>query len=93
MYLITVYDTILVGKYDSLRDFLFDRFEFKIEEGQFFIRPKNYEIYVNKDFELIMSYNKEQFTDDDIISDFSRCYLSKYAKRYNYKIYKVLLNV
>ena len=90
MYLITVYDTILVGKYDSLRDFLFHRFEFKIEEGQFFIRPKNYKIYVNKDFELMsVSYSKEHFTDDDIISDFSRCYLSKYAKRYDYQIYKI----
>ena len=89
MYLITVYDTILVGKYASLRDFLYSKFEFKIKEGQFFIRPKNYENYVNKDFELFMSYSKEHFTDDEIISDFSRCYLANYAKRYEYKIYKI----
>ena len=47
MILVTKYDIV---KYqgDSLVDFLYQYFEFKIEKGHIKIRDKNYQIYIFK---------------------------------------------
>jgi len=55
MYLVTKYDVV---KYqgDSLVDFLYQYFEFEIENGNIKIRDKNYQVYINKDFYIVLHH-------------------------------------
>ena len=87
MILVTKYDIV---KYqgDSLIDFLYQYFEFKIEKGQIKIRDKNYQIYINKDFhKMPISYSKD-WKKDEIIKDFIGHNFIAFAKRFDYEFYK-----
>lgn len=87
MIIVTKYDII---KYqgDSLIDFLYQYFEFKIEKGHIKIRDKNYKIYINTDFHTMpTSYNKD-WKKDEIIRDFIGHNFINFAKRFDYEFYK-----
>ena len=87
MILVTKYDIV---KYqgDSLIDFLYQYFEFKIEKGEIKIRDKNYQTYINKDFHTMpISYNKD-WKKDEIIRDFIKSNFIDFAKRFDYEFYK-----
>ena len=87
MYLVTKYDVV---KYqgDSLVDFLYQYFEFEIENGNIKIRDKNYQVYINKDFYIVpISYSKD-WTKKEMIVDFIKNSFIEIAKQYYYEFYK-----
>ena len=87
MYIVTKYDTVRYQG-DSLVDFLYQYFEFKIEKGEIKIRDKNYQTYINKDFHTMpTSYNKD-WKEDEIIKDFIGHNFINFAKRFDYEFYK-----
>ena len=87
MYIVTKHDTVQYQG-DSLVDFLYQYFEFKIEKGKIKIRDKNYQTYINKDFHTMpTSYNKD-WKEDEIIKDFIGHNFINFAKRFDYKFYK-----
>ena len=87
MYIVTKHDTVQYQG-DSLVDFLYQYFEFKIEKGEIKIRDINYQTYINKDFHTMpTSYNKD-WKKDEIVKDFIRYNFINFAKRFDYEIYK-----
>ena len=87
MYIVTKHDTVQYQG-DSLVDFLYQYFEFKIEKREIKIRDKNYQTYINKDFHTMpTSYNKD-WKKDEIVKDFIRYNFINFAKRFDYEIYK-----
>ena len=86
--IIVIKDDIVKYRGDSLIDFLYQYFEFKIEKGYIKIRDKNYKIYINKDFHTMpTSYNKD-WKKDEIVKDFIRYNFINFAKRFDYEFYK-----
>ena len=87
MFIVTKYD-IVQYQGDSLIDFLYQDFEFKIEKGQIKIRGKNYKIYINKDFHTMPTSYSKDWKKDEIIRDFIKSNFIDFAKRFNYEFYK-----
>ena len=87
MYLVTKYDVV---KYqgDSLVDFLYQYFEFEIENGNIKIRDKNYQVYINKDFYIVPTSYSKDWTKKEMIVDFIKNYFIEIAKQYYYEFYK-----
>ena len=87
MYLVTKYDVV---KYqgDSLVDFLYQYFEFEIENGNIKIRDKNYQVYINKDFYTVPTSYSKDWTKKEMIVDFIKNYFIEFAKQYYYEFYK-----
>ena len=89
MYIVTKFDSLVKYKGYDLSEFLYSDFDFRLENGRIFIRPKNYKEYKNIDFEENpITYSKE-CTEHEIISDFMKSNFKKYAKRFDYQIYSV----
>ena len=87
MYIVIKHDTVQYQG-DSLVDFLYQYFEFKIEKREIKIRDKNYQIYINTDFHIMpTSYNKN-WKEDEIVKDFIRYNFIDFAKRFDYEFYK-----
>lgn len=72
---------------DNIEEFLYLRFDFYIENRQFYIRPKDASLYVNKNYRNLRSYTDE-FTNQEIIRDVIKNELLRFCKSYNYKIFK-----
>lgn len=76
---------------DSFQEFLYFKFDFYIEKSEqggksFYIRSKDYKIYMDKTYKLF-SYGNE-WKDDEIIQDFSVTQLGKFSCKFGYQIYK-----
>lgn len=76
---------------NSFQEFLYFKFDFYIEKSEqgsksFYIRSKDYKIYMDKTYKLF-SYGNE-WKDNEIIQDFSVTQLKNFSRRFGFKIYK-----
>lgn len=93
MYIVTRFGYLVSYQGEYLEEFLYSAFDFKIENGKVYIRPHDYKVYAKYDEETYdvcpTSWNK-QYTNTEIVKDYIDSFFKKYAKQFDYQIYKIV---